>query len=241
MTCRSGQERFWNQTRLYSFVFLYVCSNFITVSESPRGGGGGYSNCKGGIRLVHGHTKSTLITYFSGMKTDPKYAFLHAFFLICPSCPFQNLSIMTKNTPFFPILHVFAPLNDVRAYSVWSWKTTLITWIFGQAWYPPWHSSAPPGQKEVLTIVEFKFFDIFYFKFQLVSTFSSCSKFCVENWLLCCDLSCKWVTCRSGLEISSSYALFAIFFSSVGCMTVFAARPMYVTWGIWQRPMTGQD
>ena len=43
---------------------------------------------------------------------------------------------MTKNTPFFPILHVFAPLNDVRAYSVWSWKTTLITWIFGRAWYP---------------------------------------------------------------------------------------------------------
>ena len=23
---------------------------------------------------------------------------------------------MTKNTPFFPILHVFAPLNDVWAY-----------------------------------------------------------------------------------------------------------------------------
>ena len=30
----------------------------------------------------------------------------------------------------------FAPLNDVRAYSAWSWKTTLITWIFGRAWYP---------------------------------------------------------------------------------------------------------
>ena len=47
---------------------------------------------RGGIRLVHGHTKSTLITYFSGMKIDPKYAFLHAFFLICQSCPFQNVS-----------------------------------------------------------------------------------------------------------------------------------------------------
>ena len=90
---------------------------------------------RGGIRLVHGHTKSTLITYFSGMKIDPKYTFLHAFFLI----------FLTKNTPFFPILHVFAPLNDVRAYSAWSWKTTLITWIFGRAWYPPWHSSGPPG------------------------------------------------------------------------------------------------
>ena len=101
---------------------------------------------RGGIRLVHGHTKSTLITYFSGMKIDPNYAFLHAFFLICPSCPFQNLSIWPKTHPFFPILHVFAPLNAVRAYSAWSWKTTLITWIFGRAWYPPWHSSGPPGQ-----------------------------------------------------------------------------------------------
>ena len=39
------------------------------------------------------------------------------------------------------------------------------------------------GQKAVLTIVKFEFFDIFYSKFQLVSTFSISSKFCVENWL----------------------------------------------------------
>ena len=31
---------------------------------------------------------------------------------------------MIKNTPFFPILYVFAPLNDVRPYIDWSWKTT---------------------------------------------------------------------------------------------------------------------
>ena len=38
---------------------------------------------------------------------------------------------MTKNTFFFfSILHIFAPLNDVRAYIDWSWKTTLITWFF---------------------------------------------------------------------------------------------------------------
>ena len=36
------------------------------------------------------------------------------------------------------------------------------------------------GQKVVLTIVEFEFLDIFYSKFQLVSTFSIWSKFCVE-------------------------------------------------------------
>ena len=53
---------------------------------------------RGGIRLVHGLTKSTLITYFSGMKKDPKYMFLHAF---CLSCSFQNLSIWPKTHPFF--------------------------------------------------------------------------------------------------------------------------------------------
>ena len=102
----------------------------------PGRGGGDTRMARGGIRLVHGLTKSTLNTYFSGMKIDPKYAFLHAFFLICLSCPFQNLSIWPKTHFFFPILHVFAPLNDVRAYIAWSWKTTLITWIFGRAWYP---------------------------------------------------------------------------------------------------------
>ena len=110
-----------------------------------------------GIRLVHGLTKSTLITYFSGMKIDPKYVFLHAFFLICLSCSFQNMSIWPKTHPFFPILHVFAPLNDVRTYSACSWKTTLITWFFGRAWYPPWHSSGPPpGFQNALTLSQSK-------------------------------------------------------------------------------------
>ena len=58
---------------------------------------------------------------------------------------FPKFVYMTKNTPFFPILHVFAPLNDVRAYSAWSWKTTLITWIFGRAWYPLDIRVPPPG------------------------------------------------------------------------------------------------
>ena len=102
---------------------------------------------RGGIRLVHGHTKSTLITYFSGMKIYPNYAFLKAFFLICPSCPFQNKYIWPKTHPFFQFCTFLPPLNAVRAYSAWSWKTTLITWIFGRAWYPPWHSSGPPGAK----------------------------------------------------------------------------------------------
>ena len=68
---------------------------------TSRGGGGATRMARGGIRLVHGLTKSTLITYYLGMKKDPKYAFLHAFFLICLSCSFQNLSIWPKTHPFF--------------------------------------------------------------------------------------------------------------------------------------------
>ena len=36
------------------------------------------------------------------------------------------------------------------------------------------------GSEAVLTIVEFEFFDIFYSKFQLVSTFSICSNFVLK-------------------------------------------------------------
>ena len=62
------------------------------------------------------------------------------------------------------------------------------------------------GQKAVFTIAEFECFDIFYSKFELVSTFSVC-KFCVENCLLCCDLSSKWVRCRSGCKRFWKWAL----------------------------------
>ena len=46
-------------------------------------------------------------------------------------------------------------------------------------------------ENRVFTILEFESVDIFYSKFQLVSTFSIWSKFGDENWLLRCDLSCK--------------------------------------------------
>ena len=74
----------------YKEIFaLFVSEKLHTFDP----GGGGTQMARGGIRLVHGLTKSTLITYFSGMKKDPKYVFLHAFFLICLSCSFQNLSV----------------------------------------------------------------------------------------------------------------------------------------------------
>ena len=85
-------------------IFLLHCE-YMHVQVDP---GGATRMARGGIRLVHGVTKSTLITFFSGMKIDPKYAFLRAFFLICLSCSFQNLSIWPKTHPFFlfcPFVH----------------------------------------------------------------------------------------------------------------------------------------
>ena len=97
---------------------------------------------RGGIRLVHGLTKSTLITYFSGMKKDPKYAFLHAFFLICLSCSFQNS--MTKNKPFFAhFAHFCTPKRCTRVECL-VLKNNPNYMNFLMSLIPPWHSSAPP-------------------------------------------------------------------------------------------------
>ena len=70
---------------LHSLFFnnvIYLAHNYI--------GGGGHLYFRLDIILVKGLSKHTLNTHFSGMKIDPKFVFLHAFFLICPSCPFQN-------------------------------------------------------------------------------------------------------------------------------------------------------
>ena len=50
------------------------------------------------------------------MKIDPKYVFLHMFFLNLSLMSFPKLANMAKKSPFFQILHVFASLNDVLAY-----------------------------------------------------------------------------------------------------------------------------
>ena len=67
-----------------------------------RGGGGGLVFQAG----YHPH-KRTFKTHpkhiFLGTKIDPKYAFLHAVHVFFP-----KFLTMAKNTPFFPILQVFA-------------------------------------------------------------------------------------------------------------------------------------
>ena len=61
---------------------------------------GGHLYFRLDIILVKGLSKHTLNTYFSGMKIDPKYAFLHTLFLICPLWPFQ-ICKYDQNTPLF--------------------------------------------------------------------------------------------------------------------------------------------
>ena len=74
-----------------------VVRNFV----SYRGGGGGHSNGKKGYQARPWTHKEHPNHIFFMYENKPKYAFLHAFFLICLSCPFQNLSIWPKTHPFF--------------------------------------------------------------------------------------------------------------------------------------------
>ena len=56
---------------------------------------------------------------------------------------FPKFVYMAKNTPFFPILHIFVPLNDVRVLCL-VLKNNPIYVNFWTSLIPPWHSSAPP-------------------------------------------------------------------------------------------------
>ena len=99
---------------LYTILIMYKSSpyNFSqtcylgkssesTLRATGTCRGGGHLYFRLAIILVKGLSKHILNTYFSGMKINPKYAFFHAFFLICVSCPnFQNLSITPKTYPF---------------------------------------------------------------------------------------------------------------------------------------------
>ena len=90
----------------------FVCFEGYVLCSVLGGGGGGTRMARGGIRLVHGHTKSTLITYFSGMKIDPKFACI---FLNLSVMSFPKFVYMTKNTPFFPVFaHFCTPKRCTR-------------------------------------------------------------------------------------------------------------------------------
>ena len=115
-------SRFFLFFLIFSLFFL-IFDKFFAVrggTLSPGGGGAlviqvGYHPRK---RTFKTHPKHIFFRYENSY---PKYTFLHAFFFNLSVMSFPKF-VMSKNIPFFPILHVFAPLNDVRAYIAWSWK-----------------------------------------------------------------------------------------------------------------------
>ena len=124
--------------RVESVEFIW---NWTTCFSKSRGA---TWTARGGIRLIHGLTKSTLITYYSGMKKDHKYAFLHAFCLICLSCSFQNLSIWPKTHLFSNFARFCTPKRCTRIQCL-VLKNNPNYVNFGRAWYPPSHFEWPPG------------------------------------------------------------------------------------------------
>ena len=87
----------------------------------------------------HPH-KSTFKTHPTH-ENRPKICFYMLFPLIFSHLFFPKFMTITKTHLFFPMLDVFAPLNDVHT---WSWKTALITCFLLQWWYLPWNTSPPP-------------------------------------------------------------------------------------------------
>ena len=100
------------------------------------------------IIFVKGLSKHTLNTYFSGMKIDPKYMFLYAFFFICPSCSFQNsiwpkthpFSIWPKTHPFFP--QFCTPKGCTCVHCLVLKNNPNYVNFFLQGWYPTSNTSA---------------------------------------------------------------------------------------------------
>ena len=90
-----------NMNSIHMQRWIYNSSNLSPQVSSPLGTPGGHPNGKRGYQ-ARPWTHKKHPTYFSGMKIDPKYVFLHAFFLICLSCPFQNNCLYDQKHTFFP-------------------------------------------------------------------------------------------------------------------------------------------
>ena len=86
----------------------------------------------------------TLNTYFSGMKIDPKYAFLACVFLNLSIISFPKFVNTTKNTPFFPNFTRFCtPKRCTRVHYLVLKNNPNHTIFFLQEWYPTSNTSGP--------------------------------------------------------------------------------------------------
>ena len=125
---------------------LGICFLASSSDDTPNPGrslvfeAAGYHSHK---RTFETHPKHIFFRYVN----KPKMCIFACIFLNFSVMSFTKSVNMTKNTPFFPILHIFATLNDVRAYIAWSWKQSEV--IFLRGWYPSSNTSAPPLKKKI--------------------------------------------------------------------------------------------
>ena len=118
---------------------LQLWSRIVISSTTAFDVNGGGLYFRLDIILIKGISKHTLNMYFSGLKIDPKYTFLHVFFLICPSCPFQNLSIWPKtHLKKKKFAHICTPKRCTRVHCLVLKKNYL------RGWYSTSNTSGPP-------------------------------------------------------------------------------------------------
>ena len=86
------------------------------------------------------------------MKIDPKYGFLHAFFLISPPCPLQNLLIWPKAQPFFYSFACFCTPKWCTCVYYLVLKTTLFTWFFLRGMISSFKYKWPPGFVQLIRL-----------------------------------------------------------------------------------------
>ena len=102
-----------------------------------------------GKSIGHRHNRPYALGTLNSNKSiiKPRYAI---FFTIRVKLLFEPIVLSKiclynqKHTRFSNFARFCTP-KRCTTYSAWSWKTTLFTWIFWRNWYPPWHSSGPPG------------------------------------------------------------------------------------------------
>ena len=102
------------------FIIIYDCASHWPCAWD---GGRGRLYFRLDIIFVKGLSKYTLSTNFTGMRINPKYAFLHDWFLIFLASFSKIYDLCQKHTLFFSNFWHFSSLKDICAYIARSWKT----------------------------------------------------------------------------------------------------------------------
>ena len=175
-----------NEGIFFLFVCVFVCFFFLLcfhlfgcIGNSmfcqlliTYHAGEGHLYFRLDIILVKGLSKPTLNTHF--MKIDPKYMF----FLFCPSCPFQNLSLWPKTHLFFQFC---TPKRCTHVHCL-VLKNNSNYVHFLQGWYPTSNTSGPPLPYHAHLISPFQSPSALYAQNQHDKRKCSLSKY-TQHWL----------------------------------------------------------